>query len=300
MERFVIINDKPHQILKNLTYSTPLVRTPEGTLHKVEYDVRNIGEKIPDLYFFITWKENLEKLLGVPTEIEEEYARERKDEFEKLLDMTPEQKQDFAKKRDYLDITRIDPRCFGTKRVRFPREGPSILSYELLNFGVGALRRKWDNQLDPLHKVLRINGQIVPAKMEAREIPSHYYSSFFMRTLDETWQSTNLIYGDVFGELRQIYDRRDDIGFVNDLLKTYNLVKMNSLPTIHCNEENQLPKIVGFNHYSSGNKWSRPPRSGKELIKRIDFILSHSYIDTNPRTVYAEPEKPITNSRESL
>jgi hypothetical protein len=286
-KRFVAINDEIHQMLRGLTSSVPLIvprRKRKLLSPTVTYDLNGIAQKIPDLYFFIPYE-------GVNV---------------CLLDLTDENKVSFAEKRDFFDATKVDKRCHGTARLRLEKrkpsigppelrrlvfgdmKAPSLFSAELLCFGVGALRRLWDNPHDPDQVYARKNlGRINSLKMIVYgRTAATYHSRMFNKTLPETWESTNIIYGDAYGELEQIWSRRDDKSLLSSIVRSLNDVRKGPKTE---NFDCYLPKDASIQacrtHLQAQSIWDTPILSYRELIKRVAFLLKNTFLDSNPATV---------------
>lgn len=178
---------------------------------------------------------------------------------------------------NYFDSTKLDVRCRGGMRDYITRASTSICSIDLLNFGLGILRPTRAN-MDTLAAVLgEPDGKI---SLKGTKI----YGNFIAKTKYnpggvfsvEDWESTNIIYGDAYGEIQQLNDRRDDKIFLEHLYKVLNL-RSNMSQSLESFRE------IYTSHLESQSFWNQPPSSIEDLLKRVDYILEHSTLDKNPR-----------------
>jgi hypothetical protein len=283
MKKFIIIHDQRHQVVSSLTRNTPLLPVQKGKVQNVYYDVSNIGSTLPDAYFFVTPHNSVD--------------------IQTINTLSPDGKREYAENRNYLDITNLDPRCFGTRRARIEPRGPGMLSLELINFGIGALRRKWDISNDLIHRVMRERkGTILVPGLTTRNIDSVIFDETANKPQHETWQSTNLIYGDLYGELTQILERKDDPKLMDAILRTLNQITLENAHLFYCTPNEIVPDPVVREHVQKDNIWQYAPKSRAELICRIGQILDNSTINTKPTTHYEKPSQTflgLTNGTSS-
>jgi hypothetical protein len=276
-KRYVAINDEPHQILRGLTSTIPIVSKTdcEGFVQDAIYDLTGIAEKLPDLYFFISYPDNNEA----------------------LLDLTDENKLSFAEKRRFFDATLVDRRCMGTCRLRLNKKGTSLFSAELLCFGAGALRQLWDNPNDPAHaQFRRLCGRIASLDMVVYcRIPATFYSPALQKDLLESWESTNIIYGDAYGEVEQIWRRRKDTSFLTGIAMALNQARKRP----HADNfyfYYDAPVNVSRTHLDTQSIWTTPITSWQELLRRVRFILENTSLDSNPATIL-EDSHPLSRTQ---
>lgn len=106
----------------------------------------------------------------------------------------------------------------------------------------------------------------------ARTQPDDGARNFF----PEPWESTNIILGDEFGEIQQLYDRRDDTSFLEGLCR--------ALPLEYCGYGSPSGewKQVHEWHLRTQAIWKNPPATPAELLDRVEYVLSHTTLDSNP------------------
>ncbi len=207
-----------------------------------------------------------------------------------ILQMSTEQKREWFYPNGYFGAD-ADKRCRHQVRIQAAQGWPTALfSEQILSFGLGVLRPKYavgfaaalhameggDFKKAPADNIdsssatkVEVIGQTF---WEASPDGKGQYGS-------EIWEATNLIYGDVLGELEQLSSRRNE----RDLMDAV-LIEINKLfdyfgPDGRSNgdHKNYIPVIRA--HYDFNRLWDNPPQSVEELIERIDFILSGILIE---------------------
>ncbi|PWU16967.1 MAG: hypothetical protein C5B50_12255 [Verrucomicrobia bacterium] len=279
--KFVVTNDQTHKILRRLTSTVPLIaRKCDSLIYEVTYSPVDLLDKLPDLYFFIA---------GETPPL--------------LLDKTAE--INFVRRMRFFDATMLDARCRGTSRLtiknfgprpdlgpgqfqfnREPTHEPSLFSAELLCFGAGALRRLWDNPTDPDHyRARKYGGRLNSRRMMVYEtISGTYYTMRYRKSLPENWESTNVVYGDAYGELEQIWSRRGEKRFLRRIMMALNRVrKMPNAETFHTLYP-RTPMSVSKRHLEIQSIWDTPIRSCEELLRRVSFIIENTSLDDDPST----------------
>ncbi len=118
---------------------------------------------------------------------------------------------------------KLDRRCARDLRLKLKRHGPGLLAGELLCFGAGMLRARNDDPVERIHHYLwsqygrlHTRHEIVYARIGAlhwNSLPLIYAKQ------KESFDSTNLIYGDAFGELEQLWERRADTAFLEQVAR---------------------------------------------------------------------------------
>src|ERR1700720_2359738 len=207
---FVAINDPVHNLLRNVTRQTPLyLNITPGELPSVSYRVR--PEALPNAYYSLAMFHSLEGL-ALPAG---RLPRGQVNAAEKPA--VPELV-------NYFDAVKLDRRCSRDLRLKLRKTGPGMLAGELLSFGSGMVRARNDDALDRVQRHLwRQHGRI----QTKHEIVYAHIRALHWNTLPLTYKvqkegfdSTNVIYGDAFGELEQLWDRRADTIFLEQVTQT--------------------------------------------------------------------------------
>jgi hypothetical protein len=272
-ETFVAINDWCHKLLRGITRRTVLApcSLDDGSL-AVYYRVE--PEFLPDAYYSLG---GCHTLGGLPLD-QVSTGRWRVTDGSKLA---------VLEAAGGFDLTRLDRRCWGDLRLKPPGSLWPMLSGELLAYGTGMLRGcgpcgRLDSDLDV------VSVRIGALQRYPWFPPGAVQKCFF--------ESTNLIYGDAFGELEQLWQRRADLGFLDQIAR--------SLRMFH--DWRQLPyathpplnaAAVMNLHLRSQALWKGPPRSGRALLRRLEFILDHTILDSSVVTV--APPRPQQNTNQN-
>jgi hypothetical protein len=170
-----------------------------------------------------------------------------------------------------------------------------MLAGELLAFGTGILRARNDDPVEPMHHYLwsrhgrvRTRHEIVYARIRAL----HWNSlPLLHRTQKESYDSTNLIYGDALGELEQLWDRRADTAFLDRIARSLQRMRDQAEIAAFLAPPLNLPGIMQL-HRRCQRMWKTPPVSARSLLRRIEFLLEHTTVDPHPCTHFRtwEPE----------
>ena len=158
-----------------------------------------------------------------------------------------------------------------------------MFSVDPINSGVGILRpaRAWSGGFyaalgDPLGK-LTARGMKVHGHIIAR---THIDPEDVNKRHAEDWESTNMLYGDMYGEVQQLDDRRKERIFLEQVVQGLNSGK-GTLESMGTLEEF---KHTYRNHLACQRLWELPPQSADELLERVDYILGHILFDEQPKT----------------
>lgn len=191
---------------------------------------------------------------------------------------------------------------------RLGRDSDGPLALEPVAFGTGIFRELFSRQ--------------TLFESMVGELPRQKYVSEYLQSLGTTvtteirhgepekivYESTNIVYGDSYGELEQIMRRREDRTFLDLYLQVLHyqserLVPGGTDPNVWYNKgRNFFETFRGHPSEASGELcrawnqhidqhglWDRPPQTPDELLERIEFLLANTIIDNHPefrRTKY--------------
>jgi hypothetical protein len=275
MKTFVAINDPVHSLIRKVTRHTPLTLciTP-GELPMVAYRVR--PEELPVAYYSLAVFHSLEgKSLAA--------ARQPHNA------VNPAERPVIPELVNYFDVVRLDRRCSRDLRLKLRKKGPGMLAAELLTYGTGVLRARNDDPLDWLHVNLwrrhgriRSRHEVVHATIRALHWNSLPPSC---RTQKESFDSTNVIYGDTMGELEQLWDRRADTVLLDQVTQSLQRMRKDAEVAAFLNPPLNLDEVIKF-HLRAQALWLKPPATARVLLRRLEYILSHTIIDCGTSTVF--------------
>ena len=196
---------------------------------------------------------------------------------------------------NYFDALKLDRRCCRDLRLRAGRDVGGMFAGDLLAFGVGALRARNDAPGEPLHRRLweqhgrlQSRHEIVYARIRAliwSSLPLFYQGE------KESFDSTNLIYGDALGELEQLWERRADTAFLEQVslslrpLRVSRQIGASVHPPLN-------PEGVVKLHLRAQARWKTPPRSARSLLRRVEYILEHTQVVQVPATIFRRADLP--------
>ncbi len=165
-------------------------------------------------------------------------------------------------------------------RDRISLRFTSMFSVDPINSGVGILRpsRAWSGGFyaalgEPLGKLTPRNMKIYAHIIARTHIDPEKTDKYHA----EDWESTNMLYGDMYGEVQQLSDRKSERKFLEQVVQGLNSV---------CGMQGKLEefKQVYKNHLACQMLWELPPQSPDELLERVDYILEHTTFDELPKT----------------
>jgi hypothetical protein len=108
----------------------------------------------------------------------------------------------------------------------------------------------------------------------------------------ESFDSTNVIYGDVLGELEQLWDRRADTAFLEGIARSLQALRASGEIAAYLSPPLNLSEVIKL-HLRAQSLWRTPPASGRALLRRIDYLLEHIQVDNCPCTFFRRDESEV-------
>jgi len=287
---FVALNDAVHGLLRNLTRRAPLCPgVARDGRPAVQYRVR--AEELPAAYHSLALYHALE---GWPMELA----------LARRCRLPGDARRIIAERVGYFDAVRLDRRCGRDLRLKPAGGGAGLFAAELLAYGAGTLRAGNDNPAERLHRYLRLEHGRLESRHEvicARIVALNRHSRHWPGSAHkETYYSSNLIYGDAFGEVEQLWERRADTAFLDRVARSLQgLRRRGEIAAFLCPPVS-LDGIMGL-HLRAQALWRTPPTSARVLLRRLEYILEHTRVDDSPGTVFhwrQERARPGEGQRE--
>jgi hypothetical protein len=277
-KHFVLIDDPVHHLIRTLTHETPLCAGQTGNRGPgVRYQVTPAA--LPDAYFSLAL---LHAMGGMTLDRLGSVKWKAK----------PGDREAIPAQAGYFDLTKLDRRCCRDLRLRPSKRGPGMLSAELLVYGTGMLRARNDDLGEPIHQYLwRQYGRLqTPLEIIHARIVTLHRSSIPDREeiRKESFDSTNLIYGDAFGELEQLWDRRADTTFLDQIAASLRRLTVSAHFELSLKPPLDCEAVVKL-HLQRQRLWRTPPSGARALLRRLEFILNNTRVESIPLTLHACP-----------
>lgn len=283
-DAFVAINDTVHTLLRSLTRRVPLCPQRAG-LNETTLEYRPRPDDLPEAYYTLAVYHGLR---GTPLRVLP-FGRWRVEAAARRW--VPE-------RANYFDAPSLDRRCSRDLRLKLRRRGPGLVAGDLLSFGVGTLRARNDNPADPLQVSIwrdhgRFTSRCEKSCVTIRALPWDCLP-LFRGSGKESFDSTNVIYGDALGEIEQIWDRRADTMFLDQVaqelqgMRRHALLGASLCPPLNAGAAVKM-------HLRAQAVWKVPPASGRALLRRVEHVLNHLVIDSVPDTEFrgGSPTEPL-------
>jgi len=273
--KFVAINDPVHRLIRGITRHWRLGPSVlPGGMRVFEYLI--CEPALPEAYYALARFHTLE---GMSLE---SFVPER-------WRVQARHKVGLPQQVNFFDVIKLDRRCARDLRLKLSKRGPGMLAAELLCFGTGALRARNDDPLDRVHRYLWSQHGRIWSEHETvhTTIRALHWNSLPLKynKQKESFDSTNVIYGDALGEVEQLWERRADIAFLDQVAGS--LQRMAHEPEVagYLYPPLNLGLVMKL-HLRCQAVWKSPPANGRALLRRIEYVLSNTVVDDAPPTLF--------------
>jgi len=260
---FVAINDWCHQLLRCIARDSCLEWQETGQL---SCDLRS--ERLPEDFYSVAACHTLD---GLPLEQVRAGCWKIREGCKRAV----------LQAVGGYEALRMDRRCWFDLRLRPPgeKDSPVLVASELLCFGTGTLRRFSRRLPDGrLHSELEQTSD----RIWALGMPT--WETTEAATEKQVFDSTNVIYGDVFGQLEQLWQRRAEAGFLDRIAQSLERFRGWRELELFNHAPFNLGAVIGI-HLRSQARWRVPPANGRALLRRLDWILENTILDGLATTV---------------